>query len=187
MRTMQNFFLIFLLCLSPLASAIGSLVQKYPDILLSNDHGILKEKDMVDDLSYKKVVPYRINEDQPGFPRWQCFPVKDVKPIVQTWRGVDGMGGDKEVSMCDLHILAEAKELLHDYFEPRAWNYNHCREFRKAWNKLTRNESFICLNGEPFLLEKENIKGVDRMVKSWQWTKIKTKKGCYSYRAGVCE
>ncbi len=185
MRTIKSFWLLLCLCSS--AWAASPLNQKYPDVLLTDDHGILKEKDVTNDLPDKKIVPYRINEDQPGFPRWQCFPVEDIKPKVQTWRGVDGMGGDQVVTMCDLHILAEGKEPWHDYFEPRAWNNNHCSEFMNAWNRLTRNEGFVCLSGDPFLLEKENVEGAERMVKLWQWNKFKTKKGCYSYRLGVCD
>jgi len=178
------FCLFFLFCSS--AWAASPLAKKYPEALLTDDHGILKEKDIASDL-LDKMVPYNLNEDQSGISRWQCFSVRDVKPKIEKWKGVDGAGPDKIVTMCDLHILVDGKSLWHDYFEPRAWNNNHCLEFMKTWTRLTKNEEFVCFSGAPFLLEKQNVGGVDRMVKLWQWSKYKTKKGCDSYREGDCD
>ncbi len=58
----------------------------------------------------------------------------------------------------------------------------------KLWRKLTKNEPYTCLNGMPSGLSYEKIKGKKRYQKEkyWEWNKVKTREGCYSYFDGDC-
>lgn len=114
---------------------------------------------------------------------WRCFPIIDVNVKYRTWRDADPMGPSNViVTMCDFEIWAEGKPFQHLYSGRRAKQEDYCNEFKTAWKKLTQGEKHICLDGETINEGKpEQDKDLKKMLVSWTWDKIKTKKGCYSF------
>jgi hypothetical protein len=117
---------------------------------------------------------------------WRCFPIKDVEVKYRTWRSADAMGRyDVIVTMCDFEIWVNSKPFQNVYSGRRAKPQVYCDEFRTAWNKLTQGEEHLCMDGEPLTKgEPELDENSKKMLVSWTWDKIKTKKGCYSFWDG---
>jgi hypothetical protein len=117
---------------------------------------------------------------------WRCFPIKDVEVKYRTWRDADPMGPyDVIVTMCDFEIWANSKPFQNVYSGRRAKQEDYCSEFRAAWNRITQGEEQICMDGETLTKgEPEEDENSKKMVVSWTWDKIKTKKGCYSFWDG---
>jgi hypothetical protein len=186
---MKNKFLILALCFwlfSFRLEATQSLHDKYPNRLLSSDYGILVEADMYEP---SRTIPPAYNpESSQNYLLWQCFPVKDIKPKYREWKASDPLGfADVIVTMCDFEIWNKAMDPVQYYGGRRAKEVTYCRDFKKAWNKLTKNETYICLYGEAGSFETENVDSKPRKVKNWIWDKVKTKKGCYSYFGETCD
>lgn len=161
-----------------------TLHEKYPRILLNEDHGVLKEPDMFrsDDRS-RPYTPQMVTSFE-----WQCFPIKDLKVKYRKWRDADGMGPSNViVTMCDFDIWNKKVTPVQDYGGRRAKEVTYCNEFRAYWKKLTKLETYICLSGESVGVEMEKVDGKPQKVQGWVWNAIKTKKGCYSYFDENCD
>ncbi len=117
---------------------------------------------------------------------WRCFPINIVEVRYRSWRAADGMGRyDVIVTMCDFEILVNSTPFQNIYSGRRAKQEVYCREFKNAWNNLTQGEEYICLDGETLTKgQPEKDEESMKMVTSWTWDKIKTKKGCYSFWDG---
>lgn len=117
---------------------------------------------------------------------WRCFSIKDVKVDSRTWRDADSMGpSDVIVTMCDFEIWVNSKPFPNVYSGRRAKEVTYCNDFKDAWNRLTKGEEYICMDGETLTKgEPEEDKGLKKKIVSWTWDKIKTKKGCYSFWDG---
>lgn len=155
------------------------LQKKYPDGLLTDDFGILKENDLLSDIREGNPRKYEVKEDQAGYYRWQCFPVKDVKLNYSTWKENDPQGpSDIITNLYDFHLTIQGIPYNHFYYGRRAVNYYSFWKFYKEWKRTTKGEKYVCLNGEP-----QSVTGKE---KSWFWNKIQTKKGCMSLFSGEC-
>ncbi len=177
---MRYFFTaLFLLHLA--VNAQESLHQKYPANLLTQDeYGILSEADIIYDLKKANSKETDIKKMRPGYYRWQCFPIKDVKYSYSTWRDNDPKGpSDEIVTLCSYSIQAKGKKLNHFYYDGTARNVYYCRLLRREWRNLTAGQSHICLHGGDGSL--------DSGEKVWTWNKIKTKNGCTSLFSGDCD
>lgn len=117
---------------------------------------------------------------------WKCFPIKDVEVKYRTWRDADPLGPyDVIVTMCDFEIWVNSKPFQNVYHGRRGKPVIYCDEFKAAWNKLTKQEEHICMDGETLTKgEPEEDEYSKKMKASWTWDKIKTKKGCYSFWDG---
>ncbi len=157
-----------------------NLRQKYPDGLLTDDFSILSEADLIHDINNGNSRPYKIKEMQPGYYRWQCFPTKDVAYRYDTWKNNDPMGSSEIiVSLCMFGVHVKSKKLQHLYVDRRARRLEFCQELNTKWKKLTKDQTYLCLNGEPHGLEGSEV--------SWTWNKIKTHKGCASLFGDDCD
>lgn len=114
---------------------------------------------------------------------WRCFPTKDVEVKYRTWRDADPMGPyDVIVTMCDFEMFVKSNSIFHVYHGRRGKQVIYCDEFKAAWSKLTQGEEHICMDGETLTKgEPEEDEDSKKMLVSWTWDKIKTKKGCYSF------
>lgn len=176
---MKFFLIFFLLVLSDIVLAKSSLNKKYPDGLLTDDFGILKEEDLLYDIQEGNPRKYEINQSQGGYYRWQCFPVKNIKLNYSTWRENDPQGpSDIITNLYDFDLSINGKPYSHIYYARRALNYYSFWKFYKEWKRTTKGEKYVCLNGEP---HEPNGK-----EKYWFWNKIKTKKRCMSFFGGGC-
>lgn len=52
-----------------------------------------------------------------------------------------------------------------------------------AWQRITKGQSIVCLNGNGGFYNQGEKDGKYRL---WTWAKFKSKKGCYSYFGGEC-
>lgn len=168
------------------ASKVSTLKEKYPYGLLTDDYGHLTEEDLLEDMKDANPRPYRLDSKMDGgFFRWQCFPVKDVKPKYRYWKDTDPLGyAHVIVTMCDFEFTVQDRKIKHLYHGRRAKEQTYCNDFKKHFERITKNEKYICLNGEPRSLETD--KTTNTQTKYWVWNRIKTKKGCHSY-FGDCE
>jgi hypothetical protein len=153
--------------------------------VLTPDYGILAEKD-IRQFNGKMPVKYR-NDLLTNYTYWQCFAIEDVAPRYREWRDVDPLGREGAiVTLCDFDIWVKKTDPAHDYHNNRAYEVTFCDKFREAWRRLTGNEKYICLAASPDLWRKEMVDGKSRMVRSWSWERIQTKKGCYPHFDGEC-
>lgn len=89
---------------------------------------------------------------------------------------------DVIVTMCIFEIWVDSKPFPHIYSGRRGKEVRYCNNFKSAWDKLTKDEKHICMDGETLTKgEPEEDKDSKKMRVSWTWDKIKTKKGCYSF------
>jgi hypothetical protein len=175
----MKFFIFYIIIFSTHALAESILQRKYPYGLLTDDFGILKENDLLADTVTATPTPYKINEFQPAFRRWQCFPTKDVSFEYETWKANDPMGSESIiVDLCVFSIEVKNTRPTHSYGGRRAYRLAFCKKLQKSWNRLTKNESYVCLNGHP-----EHYK---HNKKNWTWEQFKTSKGCESYFQRSC-
>ncbi len=117
---------------------------------------------------------------------WRCFSIKDVEVKYRTWRDADPLGPyDVIVTMCDFEMFVKSNSISHIYHGRRGKPVIYCDEFKAAWNKLTKGEEHICMDGETLTKGEPKEDGDSKkMVVSWTWDKITTKKGCYSFWDG---
>jgi hypothetical protein len=170
--------LITLCCFNQMLG-VEDLRIKYPDGLLTLDYGILSENDLKYDIKRGNPRPYLIKEFQPGYYRWQCFKTESVKYKYDVWKDNDPMGpSDTIVPLCFFGVHVKSEKIQHLYIDRRARRLEFCQEIENEWKELTRDETYLCLNGEPH--------GLKHTTVSWTWNKMKTKKGCISLFSGDC-
>ncbi len=162
------------------------LARVYPHAVLTEDYGVISEKYLLDEIKeINQASPFDMKKTDYGRFRWQCFPVKDVKPKYRYWKDTDGMGyAHVIVTMCDFEFTVQDGKIRHLYHGRRAKEQTYCNDFKKHFERITQNEKYICLNGEPGSLETD--KSTHAQTKYWTWNRIKTQKGCHSY-FGDCE
>ncbi len=154
----------------------SDLKRKFPHGLLTEDYGILSEKDLLINAKEGEVVPFDMNKFHPGFRRWQCFNIKDVTFQFNTWKAPDPMGAyDIIVDLCLFSITVKNNNPPHVYGPRRAYRLPFCKNLQLKWKAKTKNETYVCLNGHPSTLEKGEM--------YWTLTQFKTKKGC----GGECD
>lgn len=170
----QKFFLVGLL-LTICSCKTGITKHTYPDKkveVVNPDYGILS----VSDKTRLKTRPVM----------WRCFAIRDVKVEYHSWRDADSMGpSDVIVTMCNFKIQVNSKPFPNVYTGRRGKEVTYCNDFKAAWSKLTEGEEHICMDGETLTKgEPEEDEDSRKMLVSWTWDKIKTKKGCYSFWDG---
>lgn len=186
---MKTFSIIFFIIFALSAHANSLLKQKYPHGLLTEDYGILDENDLLADAKDITPYPYNINKFQPGYMRWQCFPTKDTEFTYEKWMGSDPSGpASVIVEMCAFGFHTLNGNISHSYGGRRAYQIAFCKRLQEEWNKLTKNELYVCLNGSPDSELKKVKNGKNfQYEKAWTWNQFKTKKGCHYYFQGGCK
>jgi len=89
--------------------------------------------------------------------------------------------------MCDLQIWIDHPNDFHVYSGRRAKEVTYCRDFKKAWKKLTEAQNFACFNGEYHEKRPPGKSHPSVSYQSWTWNKVKTHQGCYSYFIDECD
>ncbi len=141
---------------------------KYPEVLLTQSYGILSEHDLL-----FEIINSRIN-------KWRCFPSKEARFEIEYWRGPDPMGAANiHVDMCFMSISAKSESITYKYLDRRARNLNFCQDHKREWDRLVKDEPFLCINGETH--------DPPATAQDWTWEKTKTNKGCDSLFVGRCD
>jgi len=179
-----SLFLFFVLFVkNNLVSASDPIQALYPNRLLTDSYGIVTDKDLAYDNSRRDSKPYDPNKFSSAL-YWQCFPFKDVKLKYRTWTDDDPENPKQKPNVvCDLNYIVNHEREIQVYTGRRAYPVFYCRAIFKDWQRITRGQKIVCLDGEGG--EYDNDKNGQK-IKSWTWDKIKTKKGCYSYFEGEC-
>ncbi len=160
--------------------------EKYSKILLIQDYGILSQDDLA---AYTRDVKPVIFSGEIGknYNYWQCFPRANVTITLR----------DKGYSAEDIGNIENYGNLLinvwsHDgisneYSMRRPWAIDEQEIIFKKWQKLMKNEKYVCLSGNMGRSEKKIKHNKLHIKYSWIFEKIKTLKGCDSYFTGQCE
>jgi hypothetical protein len=165
-------------------AAIEKFSLKHPYNLLTHGYGIVTEDDLAYDNFRREIGPYNPEKSLSEL-YWQCIPVENVNAGFNAWVGPDGMGPHEAIyTMCTLEITVHANNEVQTFTDRRAHQIDFCLDFTKEWKRLTKNQKFVCLDGEGGSFYDDD-KNVGRQ-KLWTWDKFKTKKGCYSFFAGDC-
>jgi hypothetical protein len=164
-----------------------SIRQRYPNVLLTNDYGILNENDLVSRPWEGKPIPFSISAKK-GHPYiyWQCFPRENISITLKD-KGYSGseIGGDDNFGDLTIEVILD-HGISHEYQMRRPWSVSGYAERFKYWQRFMKNEKYVCLAGSSGFLEETKGKNVKRQRYSWIYEKLKTKKGCDSFFAGQC-
>lgn len=168
--------ILWIICPYSFAAISADEQKKYPSSLLTNDYGILNEKDLD---TYKKGVrpPPFLPKGGNGYIYWQCFP-RDSISISLKDMGYSSEDIGWEENYSDLRILiSDESSGYHEYSIRKVWPTSAYEYRFKLWLKLMKNQKYVCLAGN-FVNREEKANSV---ITRWIFEKIKTKKGCDSY------
>jgi hypothetical protein len=180
-------FLIFIIvcmlfCLEEASAVSINAQKKYPNVLLSNDYGILSENDLGDfswGFPENKQSPF--NPKEVGGNYWHCFPRESIQiTLKDTGFSTDEMGWKD--TMADLEIKVWiSPTLVHVYGIRKRFSVVDFEKRFDKWQRIMRGAKYVCLAGEFVNYEHKNENGMERDVYGWIFEKIKTKMGCDSY------
>jgi len=184
MRIIKTLILIFL-CLLPCmkSSAVSiSAQKKYPNVLLSNDYDILNENDLGDfSWGFPKNKRSPFNPKGIGGNYWQCFPRESIKITLQdSGFSTDDLGWKDNIGDLKIEVWVN-KNLVHEYGMRKLLSITDFEKRFNKWQKIMKDEKYVCLAGDFVNYEHKNENGIERDVYGWIFEKIKTKKGCDSY------
>ena len=160
--------------------------EKYPKVLLTQDYGILSQDDLA---AYTQSVKPAIFSGELGkdYSYWQCFPRANVTITLR----------DKGYSSEDIGNVENYGDLLinvwlndsvsNEYSMRRPWAINEEEIIFKKWQKLMKNEKYVCLAGSMGRTEKKTKNSKPHIKYAWIFEKIKTRKGCDSYFTDQCD
>jgi hypothetical protein len=173
---------IFLILLSCATSSlyrskhVEDLQKSYPYALLGDDHSVLAPDDLAINSCIATPVPF--SNESISYPYWQCFEVKKADLFC------DGTGYDKDEKewLTVMVITAEREGAFHEYITRRAIPLTVCKEFVNDWNRLTKDEDFVCVAGA----YTSRTERSGRWLSHWVFDRFKTSKGCESFFEGGC-
>lgn len=181
---MKRYFIVVIflvLSLNGFALTQESL-KKFPYQLISNDYGILNERNLkryVDD-----TIPKPFNWEITGFDYWQCFPIKKVT----VWHDKGVYDFDDKVLRSDPHIsIQETSTTMHIYEPRRNFSLSYAKEKVATWKRLMKNEKNVCIGGAFAGTRKRIVDGKKIIEHGWIYENLKTNKGCDSYFSGWCQ
>jgi hypothetical protein len=173
-----SIFLFLCLIISVEVLALNKAsIAKYPYQLLTNDYGILDENDL-------GLYAWQMKKSEPfagavtGGNYWQCFKSKDV------WIGYEKSHYSEEdkADVYSFNINVKSNDdKIQRYWRARLIPKDFCEEIESQWNKLLKNQKYVCLGGSFILRENEIKKDKKIQIVVWKFDKIKTKNGCDSY------
>lgn len=182
---MKYLFYIFLFVGSFCYAQIPYSVR-YPYARLNDDHGILTESDLK--LSIEDTIPgpYNPTKFALGATRWSCVLSKRVKIVLEKWKDDEWAERHKSTRyLCSMGFVIESENHVDGYYGGRrALDLEICLDYIQEFKKLTRNQEWVCFNGESGQ-ETYNVP-FKKPERFWLWRRIKTQKGCMSYFSKDC-
>lgn len=180
---MKNLILVILIIMS-VSYRVDALTQsvknKYPFILLNEDHGVLKEKDL-EKFTRKMTYEKFSGKDSGGLVYWQCFPREHIEITLRDMGyTVEEFGKTDTVS--DILLTAyKQPSIKHTYVMRRAYPISAYHDIFMQWEKLMKGERYICLAGE-FSRHEEKMNNETRTEEnSWIYDGMRTNKGSHFY------
>lgn len=183
----KGIFSILLLCVSmDLFSINLDAQEKYPKVLLTQDYGILSQADLA---AYTLDVKPAIFSGEIGknYDYWQCFPRANVTITLRD-KGYSSEDIGNIENYGDLFINTWSRDgRSNEYSMRRPLVIDDEEIIFKKWQKLMKNEKYVCLAGSMGRAEKKIKKNKLHIKYAWIFEKIKTLKGCDSYFTDQCE
>lgn len=156
-------------------------LKKYPYQLITDDYGILNEKNLkryVDG-----IIPKPFNWDITGFDYWQCFSTKNVS----AWYEKGEYDSDEKITRGHPHITIKNNLTeTHDYVVRRGFSLDYAKEKVAKWKELMKNQEHVCIGGAFSGTYKRIVDGKELEEHGWIFENLKTNKGCDSYFSGWC-
>jgi hypothetical protein len=157
--------------------------EKYSNVLISDDHGILDERDL---LLYThrmvNTVPFLGSNKEFSYYYWQCFSRDDIEVTFKDtgYSPEEMLGKD---TLADMSIIAlQGPGVFHEYTMRALMPSDVYARTLSTWRKLIKNEKYVCIGGQ-FGEKKDRIgsNGKRQELYTWTFDMIKTHKGCDSY------
>ncbi len=181
---MSNSLILVIFLLLPLQgfSLAPAILKKYPYQLITNDYGILNEKNLK--RYVHGIIPEPFKWKITGFDYWQCFQAKKVS----VWHDKGVYDSYDKVVRSDPHIRIQVTPTVIHVYEPRRnFSLNYAKEKITAWNRLMTNEKYVCIGGAFTGTHKNYVNGKEIIEHGWIYENLKTNKGCDSYFSGWCQ
>ncbi|MES2615648.1 MAG: hypothetical protein V4591_09555 [Bdellovibrionota bacterium] len=150
----------------------------YPYGLLGNDFGILNAEDLAVNTCRVKPMPFN-GEKFKDYLYWQCFETKKTKLICSGYSYFIDFG----TFVTLIVMTAKKQDTYYEYLSRKVVSMQSCREYKKDFKNLTKNEKYVCISG---MYNEQDKNSAGRMVSYWIFDKFKTKKGCKPYFYGDC-
>lgn len=145
-------------------------------LLLTDHYGILSNCDLEMYATNRNIEPFDPKKFN-GLEYWQCFDSKNISVDYHAWIN-DDLTGEQ---YCDMHIFVMLNnEKVHEYGLRRAQPLAYCKEKKRLWNKIMKNQPYTCIGGI-YVGEDKPVLGSTIRVKGWVYDSIKTKKGYDTY------
>lgn len=175
------FFFLYLICIEANALSLDAK-KKYPNVLLSNDYGILSENDLGDfSWGFPKNNRSPFNPKGIGGNYWQCFPRESIKITLQdSGFSTDDLGWRDNIADLKIEVWVN-KNLVHEYEMRKLLSVADFEKKFNKWRKIIKDEKYVCLAGDFVNYEHKKENGIEQEVYGWIFEKIKTKRGCDSY------
>lgn len=148
---------------------LENLKSKFPYGLLNDDHGILTVNDLAANACEARPRP--LSPDSISYQYWQCFESKDISFDCDS----NGTADEYEGVMGLIVIKISTPKDNHEYLEHRLWPIKQCQRFIADAATLLKRSKYACLSGS-FI--SDEIGRAGRHFLSWNFERIKTKKGC---------
>lgn len=163
--------LLFWLLMIPLYASEQDLSM----LLLTPHYGILNQKDLELYAQNVNICPFDPLRGS-GVEYWQCFKSQDVSVSYRSW--------DDELTdvYCEMEIAVNLNGKTTDFYgQRRACPVDYCQLKKLIWDKIMKNQKYVCLGGSYNGRRKMFINGKEIMVRNWVFDKIKTNVGCNAY------
>jgi hypothetical protein len=118
------------------------------------------------------------SERSTSYPYWQCFDVKKANLFC------DGTAYDEDEKerLTVMVITGDLDGASHEYITRRAIPLKTCEKFEKDWERLIKDQDFVCVAG-PYTNKNQKS---GKWVSHWVFDRFKTLKGCESFFVGGC-
>ena len=177
----------FLCCISmDLFSLTLNVQAQYAQVLMTQDHGLLTKDELTAYTRDVKPALYAGEIDK-NYLYWQCFPREHVTiTLIDKGYSSEDIGNIDNYG--DIFITVWSYEgISNEYSMRRPWAVDEEEELFHKWQKLMKNEKYVCLAGSIGRAEEKSVNHKRYITYFWVFERIKTKKGCDSYFAHQCE
>jgi hypothetical protein len=168
----SSLFLLFFISSFAFAATNNHLAElnaKFPFGLLGDDYGVLTVNDLAINACDAVPKPFNADNHYEPYEYWQCFESKAISFDCDS----SGIPDENEGVMGLVVVKASTGQERHEYIEHRLWPIKDCRRFLRDAATLLRGSEYACVSGS---FNKKALSGA--RLTSWQFERIKTKKGC---------
>lgn len=182
MRIVNSVIFFAIICYSFVAQAGSSNLELYKKfILLNRDGGILVKDDFLKSIQGLNINKYSAKKLNFDYVYWQCFKREQISlSLIDTGYQADEMNGKDTVGRLKINV-SDSMHWYHQYEMRSNWPVADVQTRFIHWRKLMEGQSIVCLAGR--FVDKQLVDeyGQSKVVYSWVFEALKTKKGMDSY------